>query len=496
MKMLLKSIPAAMLAVSLNAAAGPVEHVLMISVDGLHALDLLNYSSTHPESALAHLAANGIEFSGTHTPPPSDSFPGLLALTTGGSPGVTGVYYDETYSRKLSPPGSDCKHTGTEVIYDESVDDPKAALGEPKLDESKLPRDPEGCKPVYPHTYLRVNTIFEVVKKAGGHTAWIDKHPVYEIIDGPSGTGVDDLYTPEIGSNFEGSHDRHVDKITASIAATERYDASKIDALINEINGFKHDGKTAAPVPVVFGLNMQEVNVAEKLSGYRNEAGVPTGRLESAIANSDRLIGNVVSALQRKKLLASTLIIITAKHGNGPIDPRKIRHVDAKALEKTVDAVLPAAIARITSDQGALVWLTDPGKTKQVAHVFETHRRRLGISNVLYGNALALEFPSPRTDSRTPDIMLVAEPGTIYAKAGDRKKAEHGGFSEDDTHVALLISNPSISAKIVRSPVSTTQVAPTILASLGLPPDSLQAVRTEGTQILPGLDWKTLAGKF
>jgi arylsulfatase A-like enzyme len=39
-----------------------------------------------------------------------------------------------------------------------------------------------------------------------------------------------------------------------------------------------------------------------------------------------------------------------------------------------------------------------------------------------------------------------------------------------------------------RRPVETTQVAPTILKALGLDASKLQAVRIEGTQVLPGVD--------
>jgi len=42
------------------------------------------------------------------------------------------------------------------------------------------------------------NTIFEVVRSKGGHTAWADKHPAYDLVNGPSGKGVEDLFTPEI----------------------------------------------------------------------------------------------------------------------------------------------------------------------------------------------------------------------------------------------------------------------------------------------------------
>jgi predicted AlkP superfamily pyrophosphatase or phosphodiesterase len=63
-----------------------IRHVLLISVDGLHALDVSNYVSNHPGSALAELSRAGVTYTGAHTPANSDSFPRLLALVTGGSP--------------------------------------------------------------------------------------------------------------------------------------------------------------------------------------------------------------------------------------------------------------------------------------------------------------------------------------------------------------------------------------------------------------------------
>jgi hypothetical protein len=468
-----------------------IKHVLLISVDGLHALDLQNFSDSHPHSELAQLAHNGIVYTQAHTPGPADSFPGLLALMTGGTPAVTGVYYDETYDRHLSPPGSNCHHLGTAVIYDESVDGAGAATGKPVLNTKLLPLDPETCQPVYPHTYLRVNTVFEVIRQAGGYTAWIDKHPVYEILNGPSGRGVEDLYTPEIGSNFEGKKDKHENKITGSIKRTERYDQLKVTALINEIRGFQHDGKTPALVPTLFGVNLQAVNVGQKLAGYQNEYGKPSTQLEAAIAHCDMLIGNVVSALRQNNLLDSTLLIITAKHGNGPIDPRVLRHINRKAIARFVDKAVPGALAQVTTDQGALIWLHDSAKAAQVANALQQHKSNLGIRRVLYGSSMELYYPSPKIDSRTPDLIIIPQQGVVYAKAGDKKKAEHGGFVTDDTNVALLISNPHLphAGVVTRAPVFTTQVAPTLLTSLGLPPNDLEAVVRQGTPVLPGENW-------
>src|SRR5689334_2418541 len=82
---------------------GHISHVLLISVDGLHQQDLTWYDQHFPHSALANLTARGVEFSNAMTPIPSDSFPGLIGQVTGGDPGVTGIYYDDTWNHAVFP---------------------------------------------------------------------------------------------------------------------------------------------------------------------------------------------------------------------------------------------------------------------------------------------------------------------------------------------------------------------------------------------------------
>src|SRR6202521_6298998 len=79
----------------------PIRHVLLLSIDGLHALDVANYVKAHPESAMAELSEHGITYSNARTPANSDSFPGLLALLTGGSPSSFGLFYDVSYNRSI-----------------------------------------------------------------------------------------------------------------------------------------------------------------------------------------------------------------------------------------------------------------------------------------------------------------------------------------------------------------------------------------------------------
>src|SRR3984893_18382951 len=91
---------------------GPIKQVLLISVDGMHAVDFENcakgistVNNGEPYCpALAALGKTGINYVAASTSKPSDSFPGLTAIITGGSPAVTGVYYDVAYSRNYDAP--------------------------------------------------------------------------------------------------------------------------------------------------------------------------------------------------------------------------------------------------------------------------------------------------------------------------------------------------------------------------------------------------------
>src|SRR5439155_23224339 len=101
-----------------------IRHVLLISVDGLHSLDVDNYVAAHPGSALAALSNHGVTFSNARTPALSDSFPGLLALVTGGSPVSHGLFYDVSYDRTIfDPTNTSCSgQAGNPMIFDESTE--------------------------------------------------------------------------------------------------------------------------------------------------------------------------------------------------------------------------------------------------------------------------------------------------------------------------------------------------------------------------------------
>jgi len=498
-----------------------IRHVLLVSVDGLHALDVANYVGSHPKSALAELSSHGVTYSNARTPSNSDSFPGLLALVTGGSPVTTGLFYDVSYDRTIfDPTNTTCAGgAGNMMVFDESIDlynSQNVSLD--VIDPTKLPRyrDANGnCVALWPHSALRTNTIFEVVKSTGRHTAWADKHPAYDLVNGPSGTGIDDLYTPEI-TNVGGLDN------TVSVVCTVENDRKKVKAILNQIHGFTHDGKPGPGVPAVFGMNFQPVSVGEKLAkdnsdgsclddtgilngqpgGYLDGSGMPSAVLAYGLQKTDEALGAMIQALKEAGIYDSTLFIVTAKHGQSPINPLKTNkpgHFADLVAALPDGGTNPAAQAIVNAgacatgpcgfvndDDIALIWLQDQSLGKQVTDYLNTNAPALFIDEVMGGAELKLKFNDPLKDSRTPDVIVQPQYGTIYT-GSTKKNAEHGGFSYGDTNVGLIVSNPALQARVLKTLVATSQVAPTILRALEIDPDELKSVRLEKTKPLPGL---------
>jgi hypothetical protein len=536
-----------------------IRHVLLLSIDGMHVLDLINcvngVGSVSPYCPnLAALETTGLDYLDTSTSKPSDSFPGLMALMTGGSPRTVGAFYDDAYDRSLDPPtiatgnglaGGTCAAgqapTGTSTEYDEGIDLNQNVLnggapagvdgGIASIDSQRLVRDPsKNCAPVFPWNFVRTNTIFGVIHAAGGYTAWSDKHPSYSAVAGPGdGSNLDDYYSPEINSipvslpsvpgcnpindpNFSNNPaQNNLGSYTDSFAAIACYDSLKVNAILNEIDGYSHNRSVKTKVPAIFGMNFQAVSVGQKLiesgvgtGGYLDNMGTPSTFLQQEIQFVDGAIGSFVSELQKQGLLDSTLIIVTAKHGQSPIDSARYTRLTSSGAVTTspsmlIDSCLPASESNAgnqlgpTEDDVSLLWLSSSCTTANAVSTLESaspaSANIAGIGEIFSGPGLTQLFNAPglppNGDPRTPDILITPNIGVTYS-ASKKKQAEHGGFAHDDVNVLMLLSNPHFEAKTITTPVLTLQVAPTVLAALGLDPHKLDAVRLEGTPVLPG----------
>jgi hypothetical protein len=546
-------------AVAQNSA---ISHVLLVSVDGIHAVDYLNCSQGvagvnggQPYCPnLAKLGATAVNYLDTSTSRPSDSFPGLMAIMTGGTPRTMGVFYDDAYDRVLAPPlkttgnglkGGPCtvnRANGSSTEYDEGIDINQNFLngidgintkngdgGINSIDPAKLVRDPfNNCLAVYPWNFVRTNTIFGVIHAAGGYTAWSDKHPAYSSVGGPgNGSNLDDYYSPEINSIVVAlpgvttplglacdpiPDQSQLAAWTDSFENIQCYDTLKVNGVLNEIDGYSHNRKKKTQVPTIFGMNFQAVSVGQKLieanvgsGGYLDAMATPSALLVQEIQFVDAAIGEWTAELQKQGLSDSTLIIITAKHGQSPIDSKRYVGITTSGPVTTspsmlIDDCLPPSESNAggqlgpTEDDVSLLWLKKSCNAATEVGILETQspttNNIAGIGEIFFERSIDQLFNQPgippNGDSRTPDIIVAPNVGVTYS-GSTTKQAEHGGFSHDDTNVMILVSNPSFAAKTLTTPVTTSQVAPTILKALGLNPGSLQAVQMQGTEVLPGV---------
>jgi hypothetical protein len=557
-----------------------IQHVLLVSVDGMHQSDLDWYVANHPDSELAKLAEEGREYTNDHTADPSDSDPGGTALMTGADPKLTGIYYDDEYSHDVFPAGTtNCSGSvpGGNVIYD-SPDDKLANVSDllnngsgntfPSFDEggsiypngvdtdpgkimnlsphpqsglnpATYPVDPKTCKPIQPWDYLGVNTIFQVIHNAGLRTAFAEKHAIYSSFNGPGsdGTSIDDFFAPEIDSQAVEPNGvpYPVDGAwTADNAATKQYDSYKVQAVINWINGYDHSGSgPKVGTPAIYGMNFQTVSTAEKLKsspavligpnaqgkytegpslagGYVTENGVqvPGPLLQSGLDYVNDELQRMVDTIQADGEADSTAIILTAKHGQSPLNNSQIQRIDDGPIISDVNAAWakehpsnPTLVVQEADDDGLLWWLSDRSQqaTEFVKNYLWTHSaaavnyagqtvtvQHSGLKQIFAGQESAQFFGVESSDPHHPDVFGISQVGTIYTTGS--KIAEHGGDNPGDRDVALVVYAPSdVSPGRSDQWVENTQVAPTILKLLGLDPGQLQAVREEGTRVLPGI---------
>ncbi len=456
-----------------TATDHPAARVILISVDGLGALDLAAWISAHPRSALAELSARGDTFTNAHTPE-ADPAGGLAALITGGTSISTGILSSDGYDRTLSPPGSKCLTRGAALVLDRSmeVDGSK----EQRLDSSKLPLDPaRGCIALEPHSLLSVNNIFEVIHAQVGRTAWAGENvALTDLARGPSGAGLDDACNfpsePNPGSNGR--------------LAEQEADRQRVEALLRWLDGQDCTGKPA-PVPALSGISFISLATTSRAAEDNGNSGViddASSRRTASLQFIDDSLTSVVAKLKEKHLFASTWIVVTAPFSSAPgIPPKHFRTVPLAEIAATVNSVKPGLTAHIGGGNDAMIWLSTPSLTGAATEALARRSAELGIGEIVTGPELALTGNSPSTDPRVPDILLRAQPEIVW------NPATYGGNRNEGTHVAMLVSGAQLGGRLDKTWVPTTQLAPLLLRAFGLEKFDLQALHKEHSPALPGI---------
>jgi hypothetical protein len=456
----------------------PAERVILISIDGMHAVDMANWVAAHPRSALAELSARGVSYTNAHVPW-ADPAAGLVALATGGTPLTTGILGSDGYDRALSPAWSHCQTKGAPIVIGKRIESSDAPAG--RLDASKMPLSPQhGCTPVFPHDLLRVNNIFEVIKARGDRTAWAgESAALTDLYQGPSGHGLDEA------CGFERRQDGFRDNVAAGIAS----DKGRVAALLHWIDGKDCTGASNTPVPVLFGMSFVSVGVAMTTNGmgYSDVTGTPSSGLEESLVFTDEAIGRIIQRLKDRHLYDSTWIIVTSPYGHASIDQRKRRVIPIAELTAVVNSIQPGLAAHVSGGDVGMIWLREPSMTQAVVKAYGDRSAALGIQEIYSGAKLGLTLNLPDQDTRMPDIILQPELGVAWVSPADTTPATYGGMQDEDTHVALLVAGSQLTGRVDKTWVPTSQVAPLLLRALGIEKFDLQALHREHTPALPGI---------
>jgi hypothetical protein len=138
-----------------------------------------------------------------------------------------------------------------------------------------------------------------------------------------------------------------------------------------------------------------------------------------------------------------------------------------------------------------VLWLKKGASVTAAVKLLEDNAAAVGLGEIYYGPTLALNYGigglDPGQDPRTPDIIVTPNVGVTYS-GSTTMIGDHGGFAHDDNNVVMLVAHSSFKPQTVFAGVTTMQVAPTIVEALGLDPRALDAVRAEGTPVLPEVE--------
>ncbi len=285
--------------------------------------------------------------------------------------------------------------------------------------------------------------------------------------------------------------------------------------MINEINGYDHSGTTRVGTPGVFGMNFQTISTAEKLPSSNGKAGgyladgvTPGPVLADALDWLDARVGDLEAALRARHLDRSTAVILSAKHGQSPMEAGALTRIGDGAMIDALNAAWHSAhpgaadplVAFSIDDDAMLLWLSDRSReaarfAKRFLLGYDGTGNDIagnpkaftasGLAVVRAGRGAARYFGVAHGDPRVPDLIGLVQHGIVYT-GGKTKIAEHGGADPQDRNLPLVVSGaPVDERRVARAPVETTQIAPTILRPLGLRPRALQAVQIEHTPVLP-----------
>ena len=107
------------------------------------------------------------------------------------------------------------------------------------------------------------------------------------------------------------------------------------------LGNFVNGTQNPAGGPSIYAANFQAITWAQQTAGYLDGQGTPNQTLAMAFKTADERLGAFLSVLEDARVLNSTLLIVSSKQGQGPVNPKALKVIDPTAV--TTAAGVPVA---------------------------------------------------------------------------------------------------------------------------------------------------------
>lgn len=456
MKFLLPCAAAAFLIFSpLQASgSGTAEHVVLIVWDGLRP-DMVNATNT---PILEKLRQGGTFFSRHHAVYPSTTEVNGTALATGMYPANSGIVGNREFRPKLNP----AEASATEAVKSVRAGD-----------------EATGGK------YLAVPTMYETLQAAGFSTLVAGTKPVALLPDrsqnrtsGAAAKSVN-IYS---GKSLPEALLADIEKTFGKFPETPSFpdvpqNQWTVDVLIKEL---WKDG-----VPKLSLLWLSDPDFTQHDTQPGSEKAL------ASLRENDRMLGLVLEALQAKGIRDKTDILLVSDHGFSTIDQSVdfaalLTEAGFRATRKFVAQPAPGEILVVGNGGTVFFYIVgrDSGTQNRLVD-FLQKSRLCGVVFSSGGQPGTFPLSAARINSpEAPDVVVSLQwdrspnasgvKGLIIAETPLLKKpgrGMHGSLSPYDMHNTLIANGPDFRSGFVDGlPSGNTDVAPTVLWILGVPP--------------------------
>jgi predicted AlkP superfamily pyrophosphatase or phosphodiesterase len=439
-------------AVPLAATAAAAEHVVLIVWDGMRP----DFVSAQYTPNLYDLAQRGTFFKNHHSVYITSTEVNGTALATGVFPNRSGIVANNEYRPEIGWLGPNATQ-GIEMIRRGD----RATGGK----------------------YIAVPTIAEIVQAAGHPTAVAGTKPVALLHDRSqrktSGAGKDSivLYNGRImPSSLQ----------EATVAANDRKQFPT-----NTIPNTGRDEWTVKALrEVVWKKGVPKFSVVwlSEPDASQHNASPGSDNAIAGLESSDRRLGSILKFLEDKRIREKTDVLIVSDHGFSTIargfDLADILRKQGFSASKKFEDTEPGDVMVVGLGGSAMLYVVD--RQEDIIRDLVAFLQSAEFAGVIFSR-IPIEGTFPLSTARLdpkntmPDIVVsfrwtadrneYGAPGLVLSEGGKRNAGTHASLSRFDVNNTLIANGPSFRRGFINDlPSSNIDVAPTVLAILGITP--------------------------